>query len=147
MKLNRQSHHILTQQRNIDMATSQEIAVYVWVCIRDKSMTLCYIVWWQLTCLFSDTISLSIALSITSPWLTRPGCGGSPGWGPVAMATRSSWLMYIPCGKRCLFLCSLPPGPRRPDWPHRGRIVPVRLPYHRRFKLSIDPLSQLSICR
>lgn len=37
----------------------------------------------------------------------------------------------MPRGNRCLYRCCLEPGPRRPEGPHSGRIVPVRLSHYR----------------
>lgn len=84
-----------------------------------------------LTCLCNESSSLSIDLSIATPvW-------------PLAIAARSSWLMYIPRGGRPRFWWRPPalpgppldgPTPRLPPppciGPHVGRDTPVLLRQH-----------------
>lgn len=78
---------------------------------------------------FNDTISLSMALSMFSPWPA----------GPVAMPVRSSWFMYMPLGGLRLLrrmLCGMG-RPSRRSGPVVGRKPPVRLKVKIFYEISI----------
>ena len=110
-----QNKSALLQHSVFVQAGTETSSMYLLSCvnIRDRN---------KLTCLLRETISLSIAFNIWSPWLAGAGAGG-----PAAIATKSSWLMYIPRGGLRLW--------RRRTWqclsrftgPVVGRTLPVRL--------------------